>query len=59
MWAFDNFFYNMYDVIQARPQSNFKKITLATHDYVENVYLLWFVNWKTIEINLCNAVNFP
>ena len=32
---------------------------LAPHDYAGNFYLIWFVNCKTIKINLCNAVNFP
>ena len=45
--------------IQPRPQSNFKKVALAPLDYAENFYLIWFVNCKTIKINLCNAVNFP
>ena len=41
-----------------RPQSNFIKIALEPHDFARNVYLIWFVNCKTVEINLCNAVNF-
>ena len=44
---------------QTPPLSNFKKIALAPHDYAGNIYLIWFVNCKTIEINLCDAVNFP
>ena len=44
--------------LQPRPQSNFKKMALATHDFAGNFHLIWFVNCKTIEINLCNVVNF-
>ena len=45
--------------LQPRPQSSFKKIALAPHDYAVNFYLIWFINCKTIKINLCNALNFP
>ena len=44
--------------LQPRPQSSFKKIALAPHDYAVNFYLIWFINCKTIKINLCNAMNF-
>ena len=44
---------------QPRSQSNFKKIALALHDFAGNFYLIGFANCETIEINLCNAVNFP
>ena len=44
---------------QSRPQSNFKKIALAPHDYAGNFYWTWFVNFKTIKINLSNLMNFP
>ena len=40
---------------QPRPQSNFKKIALALHDFAEYFYLIWFVNRETIGINLCKA----
>ena len=36
-----------------------KKIVLASHDFAENFYLIWFVNCETIEINLRNAIKFP
>ena len=43
---------------QPRPQSNLKKIALPLHDFAGNFYLISFVNCKTIEINLCNVVNY-
>ena len=39
---------------QPRPQSNFKKLVLAPHDFAGNFCLIWFA----IEINLYNAVRF-
>ena len=45
--------------LQPRTQSNFKKIAMAPHGFAGNFYLVWFVNCKTIEINLGKAVNFP
>ena len=44
---------------QPHPESNFKKIALAPHDYAESFNFIWFVNCKAIKINLCNAVNVP
>ena len=36
-----------------------KKMTLGLHDFAGKFYLTCFDNCKTIEIDLCNAVNFP
>ena len=45
---------------QLSPSSpeQFLKMALAPHDFVGNVYLIWFVGSKTIEINLCNPRSF-
>ena len=37
----------------------FLKNSPGTAWFRGNFYLIWFVNCKTIEINSCNAVNFP
>ena len=40
-------------------QRKFLKIALAPHDFAGIIFLIWFVNCKTIEINWCNAAFFP
>ena len=32
-----------------------KRTALALHDFAGNLYLIWFVNCRTIKINLCKS----